>query len=268
MPARRKFLRTAATELGHVVDTIERFALSFPEAVFLVEHEGRPVVTTAAGEGRRARIGRFHGDDLARSLLEVRSADDAPVHVEALLSPPGVTRGDARLQQVFVNGRYVRDRTVGHALREAYRDLVPPGDRQPIVFLFLTCDPARVDVNVHPTKAEVRWRDPSIVHETVRRTLRAPPSSAPGRASTSGRPRRACARARSRPRSSPSRTASDGRPYERTVREGGRRDRRARSGAGRRAGRPPSRRPRRGPTRARTWCTGTHTAPTAGVRRT
>jgi len=173
VPARRKFLRTAATELGHVVDTIERFALSFPEAVFLVEHEGRPVVTTAAGEGRRARIGRFHGDDLARSLLEARSADDAPVHVEALLSPPGVTRGDARLQQVYVNGRYVRDRTVGHALREAYRDLVPPGDRQPVVFLFLTCDPARVDVNVHPTKAEVRWRDPSIVHETVRRTLRA-----------------------------------------------------------------------------------------------
>ncbi|MFO0934351.1 MAG: DNA mismatch repair endonuclease MutL [Planctomycetota bacterium] len=173
VPARRKFLRTAATELGHVVDTLERFALSFPEAVFLVEHEGRPVVTTAAGEGRRARIGRFHGDDLARSLLEARSADDAPVHVEAYLSPPGVTRGDARLQQVYVNGRYVRDRTVGHALREAYRDLVPPGDRQPIVFLFLTCDPARVDVNVHPTKAEVRWRDPSVVHETVRRTLRA-----------------------------------------------------------------------------------------------
>ncbi|MCC7137274.1 MAG: DNA mismatch repair endonuclease MutL [Planctomycetes bacterium] len=173
VPARRKFLRSAATELGHAVETMERFALAFPDVVFVLEHEGRTLVDTAAGEGRRARIGRFHGDDLARALLEARSAPGAAVEVEAWLSPPGLSRADARLQQVFVNGRFVRDRTSLHALREAYRDLVPPGDRQPIVFLFVTCDPARVDVNVHPQKAEVRWRDASAVHESVRRTLRA-----------------------------------------------------------------------------------------------
>lgn len=173
VPARRKFLRSAATELGHVVEAMERFALAFPEVVFTAEHEGRPVVATAAGEGRRARIARFFGAELGRALLEATSPPDAPVAVHAYLSPPGVTRGDARLQWLFVNGRYVKDRSVAHAMREAYRDLVPPGDRQPFLFVFLTCDPARVDVNVHPTKAEVRWRDPAAVHETVRRTLRA-----------------------------------------------------------------------------------------------
>lgn len=172
VPARRKFLRAAGTELAHCVETVERFALAHEDVVFRLENDGRPVVHTEAGEGRPARIARFHGNDLARVLLHVRPTDGDPT-VEAFVSPPGVSRPDARLQQVFVNGRFVRDRTVAHALREAYRDLVPPGDRQPIAFLFLSLDPARVDVNVHPAKAEVRWRDPSAVHEAVRRAVRA-----------------------------------------------------------------------------------------------
>lgn len=171
VPARRKFLRSAATELGHISDVVTRFALAHPDVVFTLEHAGRPLLETAADEGRRARLARFHGDDVARALVEVRS-DDGAVSVEGFVSPPGVSRGDTRLQQTFLNGRFLRDKTVIHALREAYRDLVPPGDRHPIAFLFLSCDPARVDVNVHPTKAEVRWRDPSSVHEAVRRAVR------------------------------------------------------------------------------------------------
>jgi len=173
VPARRKFLRAASTELGHVQDTMVRFGLAHPDVVLHLEHEGRVLLSTAAGEGRRARIGRFHGDDLARALLSARSPEGSDLAVEAYLSPPGLSRADARLQQTFLNGRFLRDKTVLHAMREAYRDLVPPGGRQPIAFVFLACDPARVDVNVHPTKAEARWRDPSLVHETVRRTLRA-----------------------------------------------------------------------------------------------
>jgi len=172
VPARRKFLRSAQTELGHVTDVVVRFALAHPDVVFTLTHGGRTLVETTAGEGRRARLARFHGADVARALVEVEPDPDAAIAVTGFVSPPGVSRGDTRLQQTFLNGRHLRDKTVTHALREAYRDLVPPGDRHPIVFLFLTCDPAGVDVNVHPTKAEVRWREPSAVHEAVRRGVR------------------------------------------------------------------------------------------------
>ncbi len=177
VPARRKFLRSAGTELAHVAETVERFALAHADVVFLLAQDRRAVVSTEAGEGRLARIARFHGDDLAKALLHVGPTGDEPA-VEAFVSPPGLSRADARLQQVWLNGRPIRDRTVAHALREAYRDLVPPGDRQPIAFVFLSLDPARVDVNVHPAKAEVRWRDSAGVHEAVRRAIRATLESA------------------------------------------------------------------------------------------
>ena len=180
VPARRKFLRTPGTEAAHATEALERLALAHEGVGFRLEHEGRLVFEAPRGEGRLARIGRFFGDDLARSLIHVPRTPSDPA-LEAFVSPPGVTRGDARLQQTWVNGRFVRDRTIQHALREAYRDLVPPGGRHPIAFLFLSCDPARVDVNVHPTKAEVRWRDSSAVHEAVRRAVReALEAAAPG----------------------------------------------------------------------------------------
>ncbi len=180
VPARRKFLRSAATEAGHVADAMARFALAYPDVAFRLVHGGRTILDVAAGEGRLARIGRLYGDDLARSLLRAASPggtepaalSDGPV-VDAWIGPPSVSRPDASLVQTFVNGRAVRDRVLLHAIREAYRDLVPPGHRNPVAFVFLSCDPARVDVNVHPQKAEVRWRDSSAVHDAVRRALRA-----------------------------------------------------------------------------------------------
>jgi DNA mismatch repair protein MutL len=180
VPARRKFLRTAATEVGHVADVMERVAVAFPGVGFRLAHGDRVLLDAPAGETRRARIERLHGPEVARALLEVRE-EEGPLGIEAYVGPPSLTRGDARLEQAYLNGRHVRDRLVAAALREAYRDLLPPGNRRAVAFLFLRCDPGRVDVNVHPAKAEVRWRDPSTVFEAVRRAVRhALESAAPG----------------------------------------------------------------------------------------
>ncbi len=170
VPARRKFLRSAATELGHISQLMGRFALAFPDVHFTLHQGERMLLDSGPASSRRERIARVHGDDIARALLEVRVVGDPGL--EAYVGPPSTTRGDARLQQAFLNGRALKDRTVAHALREAYRDLLPPGGRQPVAFLFLTCDPARVDVNVHPAKAEVRWHDGQGVHRLVHRALR------------------------------------------------------------------------------------------------
>ncbi|MDJ0523499.1 MAG: hypothetical protein QNJ90_15630, partial [Planctomycetota bacterium] len=118
-----------------------------------------------------ARLEQVHGPDIARALLEVQAPEGDPA-LEAWVGPPSLTRADARLEQVFLNGRHIRDRTVAHAVREAYRDLLPPGGRRPIAFLFLHTDPDHVDVNVHPGKTEVRWQDAGAVHRVVRRALR------------------------------------------------------------------------------------------------
>lgn len=185
VPARRKFLRTAPTELGHISALMGRFALAFPEVSFRLAQGTRVILDARAspatdGGDRRERIGAVHGDEVARALLRVddRSAD---LELEAWVGPPSLHRGDARLEQVFIAGRHVRDKTVAHAIRQAYADLLPPGGRRPIAFLFLRCDPARVDVNVHPAKAEVRWRDAQPVHRLVSRALRsALEGAAPG----------------------------------------------------------------------------------------
>jgi DNA mismatch repair protein MutL len=172
VPARRKFLRTAGTELGHIKTLMGRFALAHPEIAFRLLNGASVLLETGQDETRRERIAAIHGAGVADVLLDARSDGGDPT-LEAWIGPPSLTRADARLEQVFLNGRSIRDRTVSHAIREAYRDLVPPGGRRPVAFLFLVCDPGQVDVNVHPGKTEVRWQDASAVHRVVRRTLRA-----------------------------------------------------------------------------------------------
>ena len=172
VPARRKFLRTAATELGHIKALVGRLALAFPHVSFRLL-QGRGVLLEAPAEpDRRLRIAQIHGDDVARRLVQATCENDEPT-LDAWIGPPSFTRRDAKHEQVFLNGRHIRDRTVSHAIREAYRDLLPPGGRRPVAFVFLSIDPGRVDVNVHPGKTEVRWRDPSAAHRVVRRALRA-----------------------------------------------------------------------------------------------
>ncbi|MDA1194282.1 MAG: DNA mismatch repair endonuclease MutL [Planctomycetota bacterium] len=172
VPARRKFLRTPQTELGHIRALMGRFALAFPHIGFRLVQAGHVLLDAPPQTDRRLRIAQVHGDEVARGVLKAQALDDEPT-LEAWIGPPSLTRRDSTLEQVFLDGRHIRDRTVAHAVREAYRDLLPPGGRRPVAFLFLSLDPGRVDVNVHPGKTEVRWHDPSAVHRVVRRTLRA-----------------------------------------------------------------------------------------------
>jgi DNA mismatch repair protein MutL len=170
VPARRKFLKTDATEMGHITEAVTRIALAYPSVHLTVTHNGRSVYELPPSDGVRRRIGAFFGADLAEALLEV-SSDEPAGRLTGLIGPPSVARATAGTQYLFLNGRYVRDRSLLHALREAYRGLLD-GRRQPVAFLFLTVPPERVDVNVHPTKIEVRLRDQHLLYGQILSAVR------------------------------------------------------------------------------------------------
>ncbi len=170
VPARRKFLKTDATEMGHITEHVARVALAYPAVHMTVTHSGRSVYELPPAEGVRARIGAFFGAELAESLVTVGSQGPAG-KLWGLVAPPYVARATAKQQYLFINGRYVRDRGLLHALREAYRGMLE-GSRQPVAFLFLTVPPDRVDVNVHPTKIEVRLRDAHLLYGQVLAAVR------------------------------------------------------------------------------------------------
>ncbi len=170
VPARRKFLKTDATEMGHITEQAARIALAYPGVHLTVTHNGRSVYQLPPSESVRERVGAFFGGDLAASLIEVTSEEPGG-RLWGLVGPPHVDRATSGMQYLFINGRYVRDRALLHALREAYRGLLE-GRRQPVAFLFLTVPPERVDVNVHPTKIEVRLRDAHLLYGQVLATVR------------------------------------------------------------------------------------------------
>jgi DNA mismatch repair protein MutL len=177
-PARRKFLRSEATEFGHCEEVFTRMALARPEIAFTLKHNGRVGValrTQALGDRAAALLGR---EFLAASLpLE---AEAGPLRLWGLAGTPQAARSRADTQYFFVNGRFVRDRLLAHAVREAYRDVLH-GERQPAYVLFLELDPRGVDVNVHPAKTEVRFRDSRGIHQFVLHAVeRALASSASG----------------------------------------------------------------------------------------
>ncbi|MBN1943372.1 MAG: DNA mismatch repair endonuclease MutL [Phycisphaerae bacterium] len=169
-PARRKFLRTVNTEFGHISEQIARLALPHPQTAFTLRHNGRETLNLPVRENTRGRIADLFTPDFAQSLLTV-TPRSGPVRVAGLLGPPSAARSSAAGQYMFLNGRYIRDRLIGHALREAFRGLLAP-NRYPAVFLFLEIDPADVDVNVHPTKIEVRFRDSNRVYGEVLAAVR------------------------------------------------------------------------------------------------
>jgi DNA mismatch repair protein MutL len=164
-PARRKFLRTPDTEFGHIVEQVARLALPKTQVEFRLTHNGRLVYHLPAAQDLRQRVADLYGAELAGDLIEF-SGQDAGIKVHGLLGPPAAARATARLQHFFVNGRYVRDRFLAHALREAYRGMVEPG-RSPVALVFVEVEPGEVDVNVHPTKVEVRFRNGQAVHAQV-----------------------------------------------------------------------------------------------------
>ncbi len=181
-PARRKFLKTDATELAHCIESVRRHALARPDVGFAVWHEGKLVeqwrATFMPGQGQQAQDGQ---DALARRLSDVLGEDFVtqsvavlhrvgPVTVTGRAGLPDAARSRPDHQYCYVNGRFVRDKVLTHAARSAYEDVLH-GHKQPIYALYVEIDPARVDVNVHPTKIEVRFRDSREVHQAVRHAV-------------------------------------------------------------------------------------------------
>ena len=175
-PARQKFLRTPKTELGHVMDMVTRIALPHEHIHFVVSHDGKTLVNAPAAAERRDRLGAFFGRELAHDLL-LCEGGEGPLMVEGFIAPPHHSRASRSMQFIFLNRRYIRDRSISAAIREAYQGLLFPG-RQPILFLFLQVDPREVDFNVHPTKVEVRFRQGRRVYGSVLGAMRAALSAA------------------------------------------------------------------------------------------
>jgi DNA mismatch repair protein MutL len=167
-PARRKFLRTDATEYGHCEEAFRRSALSHSEVAFTLQHNGS-VRYRLLAQGRRARVDALLGDAFAAQAAHVD--EHAPgLSLAGWAVRPAYATGTRDAQYLFVNGRFVRDRVLTHALREAYRDILHH-ERQPAYALWLSIEPRLVDVNVHPTKIEVRFRDSGALHQFVRRAV-------------------------------------------------------------------------------------------------
>ncbi len=170
VPARRKFLKTDSTELGHIVEAVARIALAYPQVAIRLTHNGRTVHDLPRAEDARDRVAAFFGRHLAESLIAI--ASDTPVgRLWGLVAPPQESRASTKMQYLFINGRFVRDRSLLHAVGEAYRGLVEV-NRQPVVFLYLTVPPEDIDVNVHPTKIEVRLRNGQQLYREVLASLR------------------------------------------------------------------------------------------------
>lgn len=171
VPARRKFLRAERTEFGHVDDLVKAIALARPAIAFRLDHNGRNVRTFPPDtDGTGTRVAAVLGEEfLARALRVDQTA--AGMRLHGWIGSPTSARAQPDQQHFHVNGRSVRDRIASHALREAYADVLFHG-RHPAFVLFLECDPALVDVNVHPTKREVRFRESRLVHDFLFHTVR------------------------------------------------------------------------------------------------
>jgi DNA mismatch repair protein MutL len=169
-PVRRKFLRTTTTEMGHVCEAVTRLALAQPSLHLTLRHNGKLVYEVPSSAGLLERIGLFFGPAVRDHLypLEVRQG---MVTLHGFIADPACERGNARMQYLFVNGRWVRDRSISHALQEAYRGLLMTG-RYAVAFLFLELPAEQVDVNVHPTKTEVRFRDGHALYSLVLGSIR------------------------------------------------------------------------------------------------
>jgi len=174
-PARRKFLKTDATELAHCIEAVRRHALVRPDVGFAIWHDGKRVEQWRACESgaehsaHEQRLADVLGSELLAQSVAVDYRSGA-LHVTGRAGIPDAARARADQQFAYVNGRYVRDKVLTHAARSAYEDVLH-GHRQPVYALYVTMDPARVDVNVHPTKIEVRFRDSREVHQAVRHAV-------------------------------------------------------------------------------------------------
>ncbi|MFT4171474.1 MAG: DNA mismatch repair endonuclease MutL [Rhodocyclaceae bacterium] len=179
-PARRKFLKSDSTEFGHCDDVFRRIALARPDVGFLLTHNGRVTLRLAAGDAER-RTRELLGDDFMAHARDV-DVSSGNLRLRGFAALPAYARATRDAQYFYVNGRFVRDKLIQHALRESYADILH-GSRHPVFALFLELDPIGVDVNVHPAKTEVRFREARAIHQFVyhgvNRALAVPIQSAP-----------------------------------------------------------------------------------------
>ncbi len=172
VPARRKFLRAESTEWGHIARLVERFALARFDVAFRLRHGGRLLLDaplTTSAEGRRARVAAILGDEFIASAIEFERRSGS-VSLHGWLGQPQAARASSDHQYAYVNGRTVRDRLLASAVRLGYRDVLYHG-RQPAYLVYLELDPSWVDVNAHPQKLEVRFRDSRQIHDFVFRSV-------------------------------------------------------------------------------------------------
>lgn len=170
VPARRKFLRTPETEFGHCQNVVNQYALAFPECTVRLRHNGIEQINAAPTESMRDRIAQLLGTNLLRSLIATEGRE-GDVGVVGFVSEPSLHRPNTSMLHFFVNRRAVRDKVLMAAVRTAYEDLLPKR-RAPVAFLFIELPPRAVDVNVHPSKIEIRFRNPGMIHDLVVRTVR------------------------------------------------------------------------------------------------
>ncbi len=167
-PARRKFLKSSTTELGHCLELIRRIALSRPDIGFAIWHNGK-VIERWTSCNIEQRVDAILGQEFQNSKIALEHVS-GPLTVRGFVSKPTSSRARADQQYSFVNGRFVRDKVIQHAIRSAYQDVLH-GDRQPMVVLSLEIDPQLVDVNVHPAKTEVRFREGGAVHQFIYKAI-------------------------------------------------------------------------------------------------
>jgi DNA mismatch repair protein MutL len=165
IPARLKFMKSAETEAGHVGDVLARMAVSRPAVAFSYTSDGRDVLKVQRSDLQR-RVSQIVGRDGSAELHEV-CYDDGYVSVSGFVSAPSLVRSSLQTMYTYINGRYVRDKLVQHAIMQAYRGVIDRG-RYPVVALFIQLPPGELDVNVHPTKHEVRFRRQSTVHDAIK----------------------------------------------------------------------------------------------------
>jgi len=170
LPARRKFLKSANTEMTHIVEQFIRIALANTDIELALTHNGKEQYQLLAGQGLRARIAELFSQEVADNLLETQS-EEKGLHIAALLGKPAIATTSNRLQYIFINGRFIRDKFISHAIKEAYRGAIDPS-RFPAAFIFIKMPYDDYDVNVHPTKIEVRFFNANLVHSQILACLR------------------------------------------------------------------------------------------------
>jgi len=169
-PVRRKFLKTPGTEIGHICEVFTRIALANPGLHMVLRHNGKMVYEVPGATDLLERIGLFFGDDIRDNLYAIDERHGA-AHLYGFVADPACDRGTAKMQYLFLNGRWIRDRSLGHAVQEAFRGLLMTG-RYAVSFLFLDLPADAVDVNVHPTKSEVRFREGQSLFSFFLSTIR------------------------------------------------------------------------------------------------